>query len=160
MMNGDIDIVNKNPIMSKSTSLYRILSLLLIINYYKKKWGRKPWKGLDMRLIQVYLWGLSGSENADCLSRIGRNGLFPDIPFTYNASVMQLFAYCCVNGFLSTEKASGDTVYDLTPKAYVLLTTLNNDDLRNEIDGVLEKIGVITKESMKQLRIDWRDVAY
>ena len=159
-MNSDIDIVNKNPIMSKSTTLYRILSLLLTINYYKKKWGRKPWKGMDMRLIQVYLWGLSGSENADCLSGIGRNGAFSDIPFAYNASAMQLLAYCYVNGFLSMEKASGDTVYDLTPKAYVLLTTLNNDDLRKEIDTELEKIGVITKKSIKQLRIDWKYVAY
>ena len=96
----------------------------------------------------------------DCLSGIGRNGAFSDIPFAYNASEMQLLAYCYVNGFLSMEKASGDTVYDLTPKAYVLLTTLNNDDLRKEIDAELEKIGVITKKSIKQLRIDWKYVAY
>ena len=159
-MNGNIDMVNKNPIMSKSTTLYRILSLLLIINYYKNNWGRKKWKGMDMRLIQVYLWGLSGSDNANSLSKIGKKGAYPDIPFAYNASAMQLFAYCYVNGFLLMEKASGDTVYDLTPKAYVLLASLNNDGLRKEIDEELKNIGFISKESIKQLKIDWKDVAY
>ena len=157
-MREDIEIVNKNPIMSKSTPLYRIISLLLIINFYKEKWSRKKWKGLDLRVIQIYLWGLS--DNAESLERVGKKEGFPDIPFAYHASVMQLVSYCLVNGFLSIGKASGDAVYDLTPKAYVLLNSLKDDELRNEIDEVLEKIGVITKTDSKQLRIDWTDVAY
>ena len=159
-MREDIEIVNKNPIMSKSTPLYRIISLLLIINFYKEKWSRKKWKGLALRVIQIYLWGLSGSDNAESLERVGKKEGFPDIPFAYHASVMQLVSYCLVNGFLSIGKASGDAVYDLTPKAYVLLNSLKDDELRNEIDEVLEKIGVITKTDSKQLRIDWTDVAY
>lgn len=159
-MTGDTETVNKNPIMSRSTTLYRILSLLLIINFYKKKCGHRINKGMDMRLIQVYLWGLSGSDNAGRLARMGRKGAYPDIPYTNNATVMQLFAYCRINGFITMDKASGVTVYDLTPKAYVLLTSLNNDDLRKEIDEELECMGVITKESIKQLNIDWKDVSY
>lgn len=156
----NVDILKKNPIMSKSTILYRILSLLLTINFYRNNWGRKNWKGMDMRVIQVYLWGLSGSDNAESLAKKGRRRAFSDIPYACNTSVMQLFAYCHVNGFLIMDKASGDTVYDLTPKAYVLLDSLNNDDLRKEIERDLKKIGAITKESIKQLKIDWKDVAY
>jgi hypothetical protein len=115
---------------------------------------------MDMRVIQVYLWGLSGSDNAESLAKKGRRRAFSDIPYACNTSVMQLFAYCHVNGLLIMDKASRDTVYDLTPKAYVLLDSLNNDDLRKEIERDLKKIGAITKESIKQLKIDWKDVAY
>ncbi len=159
-MIGNIDTENKNPIMSKSTTLYRILSLLLIINFYKAKWGRKKWKGLDLRIIQVYMWGLSGRANAERLAKMGRDGYFSVIPFTSDVSVMQLLSYCHINGFLRMEKASGDGVYNLSPKAYVLLNSLSDDDLRKEIDEVLKGIGIITKTKIKQLRIDWKDVTY
>lgn len=151
---------NKNPIMSKSTSLYRILSLLLIINYYRMKNGKRKWKGLNIRVIQLYMWGLSGNDNADILEKMNKRGGFPTVPFSYNAYVMQLLAYCHVNGFLTIDKLSKDTVYDLTPKAHVLLTTLKNDDLRKEIDESLARIGLITKGSSEELRIDWSDVTY
>lgn len=152
--------VTKNPIMSRSTTLYRILSLLLTINFYRQKWGKRKWIGLNQKLIQIYLWGLSGRDNAEKLAEKGRQGGFTDVPFAYGASVMQLLAYCHVNGFLEMDKVSSETVYDLTPKAYVLLTSLKDDELKKEIEQDLEHIGVITKESSKQLRIDWSNVTY
>ena len=160
MEEKNIERVNKNPIMSRSTTLYRILSLLLTINFYKQKWGKRKWKGLNQKVIQIYLWGLSGRDNADSLAEMGRKEGYTDVPYAYSASVMQLLAYCQVNEFLLMDKVSNEAVYDLTPKAYVLLDSLREDDLMKEIERDLEHIGVITKESSKQLRIDWSDVTY
>jgi hypothetical protein len=106
------------------------------------------------------MWGLSGRANAERLAKMGRDGYFSVIPFTSDVSVMQLLSYCHINGFLRMEKASGDGVYNLSPKAYVLLNSLSDDDLRKEIDEVLKGIGIITKTKIKQLRIDWKDVTY
>lgn len=80
--------VTKNPIMSRSTTLYQILSLLLTINFYRQKWGKRKWIGLNQKLIQIYLWGLSGRDNTEKLAEKGRQGRFTDVPFAYGASVI------------------------------------------------------------------------
>lgn len=142
-----IFIAKSCPIYSTSTSIYKLVAILLIL----KKINR-----VTIGKLQIYLWGLENDTNRKQLKHWKNNSRITNAPYLMDEDIMPIISQCISNHFVKIEtNKSGKTFFLLDCGATHFLNQILNLELTSELNSHLDEIGKITDTLLDNLEFDF-----
>jgi hypothetical protein len=135
------------PIQSTSTSLYKLVAILLTVKKLKK---------ITISKLQVYIWGMQYEENKNNLICWKEQHYITDTPWLIDNNIIAIISQCIANHYLTTETNKGGKVFiRLDCGATTFLNQIAGLELTKELDGYLSEIGNLTDIMLENIEFDF-----
>lgn len=136
-----------SPIRTVSTSLYKIVAIMLII---------KRFENLSIPKLQVYMWGLQYRENLQKLKMWKIQNKVTEAPWLLEDDIIPIISQCISNHFLKIEtNKSKKVTVALDSAANDFLQAINEVELVQELNDCLNEIGKLTDKMLENIEFDF-----
>lgn len=136
-----------NPIWTTSTSLYKLVAIMLIV---------KKFKSISIPKLQVYTWGLQNDENKQMLKLWKLQNKLTEAPWLLEDDVIPIVSQCIYNHFLKIETNRSKKVsVVLDFSANIFFQEIKDVELVNELNSCLNEIDKLTDKMLENIEFDF-----
>lgn len=136
-----------NPIRTISTSLYKLVAIMLIANKFDN---------LSIPKLQVYMWGLQYEENRQKLKTWKVQDRITEAPWLLEDDIIPIIFQCISNHFLKIETNNSKKVsIVLDFAANDFLQAIEGLELVDELNDYLNDIGKLTDKILEKIKFDF-----
>lgn len=135
-----------SDVLSTSTMQFKLVAIMLIVQYYKK---------ISIPKLQVCLWGVQLDENLQMIQVWKKDKRISNAPWIADEDITPLVMQCVSNHLLKleTKKDKVNVVLDINANNFI--SEISNIEIGQEINDDLQQMGKLSDTLLKNIEFDF-----
>lgn len=133
-------------VLSTSTMQFKLVAIMLIVQYYKK---------ISIPKLQVCLWGVQFDENLQMILAWKKEKRISNAPWMADEDITPLVMQCVSNHLLKLEIKNYKVSVVLDINANNFISEITNTDISIKIDADLKQMGKLPDTLLKNIEFDF-----
>lgn len=133
-------------VMATSTMQFKLVAIMLIVQYYKK---------ITMSKLQVCLWGVQFDENLQMILAWKKEKRISNAPWIADEDITPLVMQCVSNHLLKLETKKDKVNVVLDVNANDFISEISNTEIGIKIDADLKQMGKLPDTLFKKIEFDF-----
>ena len=132
--------------LSTSTMQFKLVAIMLIVQYYKK---------ISIPKLQVCLWGVQLDENLQMIQVWKKDKRISNAPWIADEDITPLVMQCVSNHLLKLETKKDKVNVVLDVNANNFISEISNIEIGQEINDDLQQMGKLSDTLLKNIEFDF-----
>lgn len=133
-------------VLSTSTMQFKLVAIMLIVQYYKK---------ISIPKLQVCLWGVQLDENLQMIHVWKKDKRISNAPWIADEDITPLVMQCVSNHLLKLETKNDKVNVVLDVNANNFISKISNIEIGQEINDDLQQMGKLSDTLLKNIEFDF-----
>ena len=133
-------------VLSTSTMQFKLVAIMLIVQYYKK---------ISIPKLQVCLWGVQLDENLQMIQVWKKDKRISNAPWIADEDITPLVMQCVSNHLLKLETKKDKVNVVLDVNANNFISEISNIEIGQEINDDLQQMGKLSDTLLKNIEFDF-----
>lgn len=133
-------------VLSTSTMQFKLVAIMLIVQYYKK---------ISIPKLQVCLWGVQLDENLQMIQVWKKDKRISNAPWIADEDITPLVMQCVSNHLLKLETKNDKVNVVLDVNANNFISEISNIEIGQEINDDLQQMGKLSDTLLKNIEFDF-----
>ena len=133
-------------VLSTSTMQFKLVAIMLIVQYYKK---------ISIPKLQVCLWGVQLDENLQMIQVWKKDKRISNAPWIADEDITPLVMQCVSNHLLKLETKKDKVNIVLDVNANNFISEISNIEIGQEINDDLQQMGKLSDTLLKNIEFDF-----
>lgn len=133
-------------VMATSTMQFKLVAIMLIVQYYKK---------ISIPKLQVCLWGVQLDENLQMIQVWKKDKRISNAPWIADEDITPLVMQCVSNHLLKLETKKDKVNIVLDVNANNFISEISNIEIAQEINDDLQQMGKLSDTLLKNIEFDF-----
>lgn len=133
-------------VLSTSTMQFKLVAIMLIVQYYKK---------ISIPKLQVCLWGVQLDENFQMIQVWKKDKRISNAPWIADEDITPLVMQCVSNHLLKLETKKDKVNVVLDVNANNFISEISNIEIGQEINDALQQMGKLSDTLLKNIEFDF-----
>lgn len=133
-------------VMATSTMQFKLVAIMLIVQYYKK---------ISIPKLQVCLWGVQLDENLQMIQVWKKDKRISNAPWIADEDITPLVMQCVSNHLLKLETKKDKVNVVLDVNANNFISEISNIEIGQEINDDLQQMGKLSDTLLKNIEFDF-----
>lgn len=133
-------------VLSTSTMQFKLVAIMLIVQYYKK---------ISIPKLQVCLWGVQLDENLQMIQVWKKDKRISNAPWIADEDITPLVMQCVSNHLLKLETKKDKVNVVLDVNANNFISEISNIEISQEINDDLQQMGKLSDTLLKNIEFDF-----
>lgn len=135
-----------SDVLSTSTMQFKLVAIMLIVQYYKK---------ISIPKLQVCLWGVQLDENLQMIQVWKKDKRISNAPWIADEDITPLVMQCVSNHLLKLETKKDKVNVVLDVNANNFISEISNIEIGQEINDDLQQMGKLSDTLLKNIEFDF-----
>ena len=136
----------ESVVLSTSTMQFKLVAIMLIVQYYKK---------ISIPKLQVCLWGVQLDENLQMIQVWKKDKRISNAPWIADEDITPLVMQCVSNHLLKLETKKDKVNVVLDVNANNFISEISNIEIGKEINNDLQQMGKLPDILLKNIEFDF-----
>lgn len=133
-------------VLSTSTMQFKLVAIMLIVQYYKK---------ISIPKLQVCLWGVQLDENLQMIQVWKKDKRISNAPWIADEDITPMVMQCVSNHLLKLETINNKVNIVLDINADRFISEISNLEISQEIDAGLKQMGKLSDTLLRNIEFDF-----